>query len=130
MTKGIIYKLTVTTDIVHGWTTDIFELYIPEEDIAVNISSSGTDANSVRCFSLKDRNRRGDCDYNPDKIEDNYHERRYSGAKIIREVSVDFHVIDKLKVYIESKDRIEGIKSELYSLINDDPETTEVPKES
>lgn len=38
--KAKLYQITVTTDIIHGWSTTIYEIFVSELGIAYNVASS------------------------------------------------------------------------------------------
>ena len=108
MTKGIIYKLNIVIDIAHGWTTDILEMYIPEEKIAVNVTGAKA-SNDINCFSFTSSD--------TEKAD-----RRYKDAELVREVSIENKTLDKLRGYIAAREAIDQIKIDLYHIINDSKE--------
>lgn len=90
--KGIVYEVKVTTDIAHGWSQDITEVFIPEKHIAFNI------AEGLNCFSISDSE---DATASP---------MRYEKAMSMDEIEVPAEIVDTMVSYTAAKERLGNVR--------------------
>jgi len=106
MIDGIVYKVSIVTDIIHGWKGDVYELHIPSENIAINLGGSGSYGSSLNCFSL----------ISEDGTDGSA--KRYQDAEVISHYEpIDEKIVTKAKDYIAAQKAIRDIRDELYRVI-------------
>ena len=79
--EGIVYKINITTDFIHGWSSDITEIYVPSEGIFYNAQGCGM-----------------------------IHVGRYDHAKRLGTVSLGEYQIETLRDYIKAKEELDNLQ--------------------
>ncbi len=79
-----VYDIRINTDIIHGWSAVIREVYIPSEGIFFNSKGWGM-----------------------------IHIGRYDGAKKVGTTKVSDYIRDIAKSYVKAKDELKGIQERM-----------------
>ncbi len=88
--EGIVYKINITIDFIHSWTSDITEIYVPSEGIFYNAQGCGM-----------------------------IHLGRYDHAKRLGTVSLGEHQIETLRDYIKAKEGLDNLQEYFSATIKD-----------
>ena len=86
--EGIVYKINITTDFIHRWTTDIREIYVPSEGIFYNAQGCGM-----------------------------IHIGRYDHAKRLGIVLLGEHQVETLRDYIKAKEGLDNLQEHFSTTI-------------